>query len=321
MTTGADGPDGAEAVPEAVRRLADARVAARAARDWARADELRDELRAAGWVAEDGPGGTVLRPAPAERPADPSRLAPKWDLPDRHDASVVLHVTGWPADVERALAALDAHCAAVDHEVVVVADGCAPADREALARLGRPDGPVAPRAVIAVEPAIGFGASMNLAMSQATGRVVVWLDAHVEATGDVLSPLLAALAAPGVGLAGGWGVVSTDLRRFSSSPGPEVDAVEGYLLALPRPLAARVAVDPGYRWYRNADLDYSFAVRDLGRRAVVVDVPADRHRHRGWHETDEATRDRLSRRNYRRFLDRWRDRADLLTGSPGGGGS
>jgi cysteinyl-tRNA synthetase len=43
---------------ELVRR----RDEARAARDWARADALRTELESAGWVVEDGPEGTRIRP-------------------------------------------------------------------------------------------------------------------------------------------------------------------------------------------------------------------------------------------------------------------
>ncbi|MHB8220626.1 MAG: cysteine--tRNA ligase [Acidimicrobiales bacterium] len=41
--------------------LATERDTARASRDWARADALRDELAARGWTVEDGPDGTVLR--------------------------------------------------------------------------------------------------------------------------------------------------------------------------------------------------------------------------------------------------------------------
>jgi len=108
-------------------------------------------------------------------------------------------------------------------------------------------------------------------------------------------------------------VVTTSLLEFEADQGPEVDAVEGYLLAVPRALAARVEVDARHRYYRNADLDYSFAVRALGYRALRVDVPARRHRHRAWHETDPSERDRSSRKNYDRFLARWRSRTDLLT--------
>src|SRR5215217_3000548 len=182
-----------------------------------------------------------------------------------------------------------------------------------------PDGPELTEAppYQTLDPAIGFGASMNLAMGQALGRVLVWLDPHVEATGDLLGPLLAALDEPGTGLAGGWGVTTTTMLEFEADDGPEVDAIEGYLLAVPRALAARVRVDPKDRYYRNADLDYSFAVRALGSpgplRAVRVEVPATRHRHRGFHEADPTERDRASRKNYDRFLGRWKGRTDLLT--------
>ena len=50
-----------EPVDSETRRLADARDEARTARDWARADALRDELVAQGWIVEDGPDGTLLR--------------------------------------------------------------------------------------------------------------------------------------------------------------------------------------------------------------------------------------------------------------------
>jgi cysteinyl-tRNA synthetase len=50
-------------VPDDVAALARARDEARAARDWARADAVRDELQAAGYVVEDTPSGTEVRPA------------------------------------------------------------------------------------------------------------------------------------------------------------------------------------------------------------------------------------------------------------------
>jgi cysteinyl-tRNA synthetase len=53
----AEGPD-AEAA-----ELAKRRDAARAARDYAEADRLRDELQSRGWVVEDTPDGTKIRRA------------------------------------------------------------------------------------------------------------------------------------------------------------------------------------------------------------------------------------------------------------------
>ncbi|HEV8653718.1 MAG TPA: glycosyltransferase [Actinomycetes bacterium] len=293
-----------------VRALVAERERAREARDWARADALRDRLRAAGWLVRDTPAGPDLSEAPPFDTVDPATLAPRWDAPDRHDASVVVHVTSWPSDVARATSALARQCGRLDYEVVLVDDAAGEATGRALEELAATDGRVG---VLHLDPAAGFGAAMNLGMSQALGRVLVWLDPHVEATGDLLTPLLDALGEPGTGLAGGWGVTTRSLLEFDVDDGPEVDAIEGYLLALPRALAARVEVDPRDRYYRNADLDYSFAVRALGYRAVRVAVPATRHRHRGFYDTDPATRDRASRKNYDRFLRRWRSRTDLLT--------
>jgi len=293
-----------------VARLLTERQAARERRDFATADAIRDRLRAAGWLVRDTPDGPELVAAPPYEPLAPAALAPRWEEPDRHEVSVVVHVAGWPEDVARATRALAAHHPHLSYEVLVIDDGAGEATGRALEGLARDDPHVR---ALHLDPAVGFGAAMNLGMGQALGRVLVWLDPHVEATGDLLGPLLAALAEPGAGLAGGWGVTTTTMLDFEADDGPEVDAIEGYLLAVPRALAARVAVDPRDRFYRNADLDYSFAVRALGYRARRVPVPATRHRHRGFSDTDPRERDRSSRKNYDRFLGRWKDRTDLLT--------
>jgi cysteinyl-tRNA synthetase len=296
--------------PPQVHDLLAERQDARERRDFARADALREELRAAGWLVRDTPAGPELVEAPPYRIVDPAAIVPRWVEPDRHDVSVVVHVAGWPDDVARAVGSLAASSGGIDYQVLLVDDGAGEATGRALEELARADRRVQ---VLHLDPPAGFGAAMNLGMGQALGRVLVWLDPHVEATGDLLGPLVGALARPGAGLAGGWGVVTTSMLEFQADDGPEVDAVEGYLLAVPRTLAARVRVDPKDRYYRNADLDYSFAVRALGYRALRVEVPATRHRHRGFHETDPTQRDQASKKNYDRFLRRWKARTDLLT--------
>jgi cysteinyl-tRNA synthetase len=50
-----------DALDPATAALVRQRDEARVARDWARADRLRDELSALGWLVEDGPGGTRVR--------------------------------------------------------------------------------------------------------------------------------------------------------------------------------------------------------------------------------------------------------------------
>ncbi|NLA37213.1 MAG: cysteine--tRNA ligase [Actinobacteria bacterium] len=53
----------AGSVDDDARALAVARDEARAAKNWARADQLRDELQALGYVVEDTASGTAIRPA------------------------------------------------------------------------------------------------------------------------------------------------------------------------------------------------------------------------------------------------------------------
>jgi GT2 family glycosyltransferase len=104
--------------------------------------------------------------------------------------------------------------------------------------------------------------------------------------------------------------------HFHSHPGPEVDALEGYVLALRRRQALEVGgFDKRFRFYRLADFELCFRLRDRYRGHILVapELPVVRHEHRLWEQLDPDERERLSRRNYYRFMDRWGKRHDLMT--------
>ena len=48
-------------IPAEILALADARTEAKKAKDFKRADAIRDELKAKGWVIEDSPKGIKLK--------------------------------------------------------------------------------------------------------------------------------------------------------------------------------------------------------------------------------------------------------------------
>jgi len=50
-------------VPAEIQSLVDSRQTAKAEKDWAKADEIREELLTKGWVLEDSPEGPVVKPA------------------------------------------------------------------------------------------------------------------------------------------------------------------------------------------------------------------------------------------------------------------
>jgi glycosyltransferase involved in cell wall biosynthesis len=291
--------------PEDVRRLAEERARRRSALDFAAADALRDRIREAGWEVVDRPEGFELRRIEATgqtivRAAEvPSALAE----PPSADWSLHWLHEGWPEDVERGIASFDRHAGGRDlHHVVVEAVPAPP---------GTWPEPVE---VLRLSEHPGFGAARNAGLIRSRGRLVAIVDGSLEATGDALAPLEESLADPSVGVAGPIGVVTPDLREFREAVGPEVDAIEGYLMTLRRELLDRVGFDRRYRFYRAADVDLSFQVKALGLRAVRVDVPIRRHTHRAWEAASPGDRDRLSKRNLYRFLDRFRGRTDLLAG-------
>lgn len=294
--------------PDAVRRLIEARRVAREERDWARADSLRDEIAALGWEVQDGTTGSTARPIlrPEERDELRSLLA------DPAEVALSVQVVGddHPDDFERFLRGLSSHPPVVPWELVVVANEPS-YDLEALVA-GSPT-PVRP-AVLPTAGRLGWADARTLGMSRSRGDVTVLIDTSLEPVGHWSTPLLAAFDDPAVGIAGGWGVTSRDARQFEEAPAGEVDAVEGYCLAVRRDALRQVGgFDRRFRFYRNADLDFSFAVRDAGWRAVrTTPLPFQRHEHRGWTSLPDDERDRLSRRNFYRFLDRWGDRPDLL---------
>ena len=171
-------------------------------------------------------------------------------------------------------------------------------------------------------PGAGWARARNAGLERTRGRLVLVVDGSTEAAGDVFGPLEAALGDPAVGVAGPVGAVTDEaLHEFVPAEGEECDAIEGYLIAVRREVLERgVRFDPRFRFYRSADLELSFQVLALGLRARVVDVPIERHEHRVWWTMSPEDRRRYSKRNYYRFLDRWRGRGDLtLAGRRAGG--
>ena len=221
----------------------------------------------------------------------------------------VLH--GWRADAERWLLSVFTYTKA-DFEALVVDNSGDPRIAGWLA------GRAAERLrFIALDPPLGFAAAANGGIEAAAGDVIVLFDPGVELQGDAISPLLDALSDPAVVVAGPFGLRGkATLKEFEESAGPEVDAIEGYCMAFRRADALAVGgFDPRFRFYRMADVELSFRLRDRGGKAMVVSgLPLERHEHRLWESTEPAERERLSKRNTYRFLDRWRDREDLLVG-------
>jgi cysteinyl-tRNA synthetase len=288
-----------------VEELIRLRAAARSAKDFARADEIRDEIVAAGFILRDTPQGAVVERMQAFEVVDPRTIESELSNLPALEFSFHALYEGFPSDVERFLAGLADHSDLSSTEVVLV-DNASPDGARAEQWAG------GPTRVIHLEREVGWAAARNAGLKSARGEIVVLVDLSIEPTGDLLPPIREALADPSVGLAGPFGLTSDSMREWTSSGGPEVDALEGYLIATKRGLLAEGLLSEKFKWYRNADIDFSFQIRSRGLKAIVVPLPVARHEHRGWEALDEAERAKRSKRNHYLFFDRWKDRHDLL---------
>lgn len=298
--------------PAEVVTLAEHRALARAGKDFAASDRLRDEITAAGWVVRDRPDGYAL----AELP--PYDVVPAVaDLPDRRAepdsrrCTVAVLVEGWPDDVRTCVEALVEH-APEDVVVVLLENGSTDAGATvhdlAVAHRGRVEEQH-------VERAAGWSSARQALLDGDTAVVHVQLDPSTVLEGDALTPVLEAFDEESVAGAGWRGVRVRDGWREFADAGPgEVEALLGYLFAVRRSAARQVPLPPKARFYRNADLEWSFLLREAGVGRLVVpagELPVRQDRHRGYHDTPVELRDRESKKTYDRFLQRFRGREDL----------
>ena len=271
--------------------LAERRAAARAARDFASADALRDELAAAGWTVARRAGRRVAararRAAGCTERAEPvraGRRAVECSTSPRPTTSRVHWVVRGMARRHRArdgvVPGARGRTAACSY-VVADVTGTDPAPSSP----GHDD-------VEVISLARGHGLGARRATRASAGApvaIVLVMDGSVEADGDVFGPLERALDDRAVGIAGPFGIVTHDLRQFEEAPGPG-------RATRSRATAWRCGAR---RARRRRRVRREVPVVPHGRHRAVVPgegpraaharscrCPSSEHEHRMWFETD-----------------------------------
>ena len=154
-------------------------------------------------------------------------------------------------------------------QLIVVDNGASPAQAAALDLLETNGPPVdgGTLEVIRTSIRLGFAAALNAGIRRAASAAVVLLDTSVEPRGDLVSAAAAALEDPTVAVAGPFGIVSDDLRRFrdAGEGAVDVDAIEGYAMAFRRSdFLSRGPLDEHFVFYRNLDIWWSLVLRAQG---------------------------------------------------------
>lgn len=283
--------------------LAQERLDARAAKDFAKADQLRDQIAALGFEVIDVAGGFEFR-AKERFP----RFASTRDLRAikvNGDIAIAMIVDGFTADAAETVRTIKAQ---TDTPVIalVIGDPAELADEIDLQFQ-----------VIAITENFGWGENANALLKNISSKFLVIMDPSTRFTGDAIAPVLAELN-KGEFSAVGWrgGLVNTDdeWRSVVDKGAGEVDVLFSYFLAINCADATNAG---GFNnraiYYRNADIEFSLRLRHANGRLLQLDLPLEQARHHGYYDVEEEFREVQSKKNYDRILERFRGKSAILS--------
>jgi len=283
--------------------LAQARLDARAAKDFAKADLIRDQIAAMGFEVIDIAGGFEFR-AKERYPTYASTRDIK-AIKVNSDIAIAMIVDGFTADAAETVRTIKAH---TDTPVIalVTVDPAELIDEIDLQFQ-----------LIAITENFGWGENTNALVKNLSSKYMVLMDPSTRFTGDAMAPVLAELN-KGEFSAVGWrgGLVNTEdeWRSVDDKGAGEVDVLFSYFMAFNCADATNAG---GFNnraiYYRNADIEFSLRLRQSIGRLLQIDLPLEQARHHGYYDTDEEFREIQSKKNYDRILERFRGKSAILS--------
>lgn len=164
---------------------------------------------------------------------------------------------------------------------------------------------------------MGWSKAVLAILKAAATEYVVIADISSVLQADALTPLAELLGSADDIAAVGWRGANIDLDSnwFESvAASGEVDQLLGYLMMVKRNLGITHPPHKDARFYRNADLEWSLALREAGYRLLTSNeqLPIIQGRHHGYYDTDPEYRDSESKKNYNRLLKRFRGKTEIL---------
>jgi hypothetical protein len=283
--------------------LAQERLDARAAKDFAKADQLRDQIAALGFEVIDVAGGFEFR-AKERFPTYASTRDIK-PVKVNGDIAITMIIDGFTADASETVRTIKAH---TDTPIIALVSGD-PAELVEEIDLQFQ--------AISITENFGWGENANALLKNISSKFLVIMDPSTRFTGNAMS-LVSAELSKGEYSAIGWrgGLVNTEdeWRSVDDKGAGEVDVLFSYFLALNIADATNAG---GFNnraiYYRNADIEFSLRLRQANGRLLQMDLPLEQARHHGYYDTDEEFREIQSKKNYDRILERFRGKNTILS--------
>ena len=291
--------------PQEVHDLALARQEARANRDFAKSDELRNEIAAKGFEVVDVAGGYELRPKKRYATYESTRDIRPINS-GKYEITVAMIIDGFHEDAVETLKSIKQNSADCAITMLVLGDVGILADQLD-----------ARTSLVVVTENFGWGENANALLRSVTSEFIVIMDPSTRFTGDAITPVLAELKKRefvAVGWRGGLVNLEDEWRSTEDKGAGEVDVLFSYFIAMHREdaLAARGFSNRAV-FYRNADIEFSLGLRHANGRLLQMDLPLEQDRHHGYHDSDPEYRDLQSKKNYDRILERFRGKEAILS--------
>ncbi len=290
--------------PDSVHELAIARQAARAEKNFALSDQLRDEIAAQGFEVVDVAGGYELRPK-KRFPVYESTRDIRPINSGKYEITAAIIVEGFHEDAITCIRSVKANSQCAIAVLVIGEPGDLVNELDARTSL------------VQVNENFGWGENANALLRNITSDYVIVIDPSTTFTGDAVTPVLEELKKRdfvAVGLRGGLVNLEDDWRSTDDKGPGEVDVLFSYFMAMHREdaLAARGFSNRAV-FYRNADIEFSLNIRHSNGRLLQMDLPLEQGRHHGYHDSDPEYRDAQSKKNYDRILERFRGKTAILS--------
>jgi|TARA_B110000503_G_scaffold12501_1_gene16978 hypothetical protein len=290
--------------PDSVHELALARQAARADKNFALSDQLRDEIAALGFEVVDFATGYELR-AKKRFPTYESTRDIRPINSGKYEITVAMIVEGFQDDAVATIKTIKEHSQCAIAVLVIGEPG--PLLNELDSRTS----------LVQLTENFGWGENANALLRNVTSDYIVIMDPSTRFTGDAIAPVLAKLQARefvAVGWRGGLINLEDEWRSVDDKGVGEVDVLFSYFFAMHREdaLATRGFSNRAL-YYRNADIEFSLILRHSNGRLLQMELPLEQGRHHGYYDTDSEYREAQSKKNYDRILERFRGKTAILS--------
>ena len=290
--------------PDRINELAKARLEARAVKNFALSDQLRDEIAAAGYDVLDVAGGFELR-ARERFPVFASTRDIRHINTGKSEIALAMIIDGFIEDAVETVKSIKASSKFPIVALVLSEPGALVEEIDTQFHL------------VQITENFGWGENANALLKNITSKFIIIMDPSTRFVGDAITPVLVELQR-GEFNAVGWrgGLVNTeDEWRTVDDKGPgEVDVLFSYFMALNREDAINAG---GFNnralYYRNADMEFSLKLRQSNGRLLQIELPLEQARHHGYYDTDPEYRDLQSKKNYDRILERYRGKNAILS--------